>query len=299
MGARGTQIKVNGTDIYTAYGAYLLEGGLNSLIQWPAAKTVTDTSWQEKDGSDPDLEALSLDTRTVSLPFALRGGTAKIAAFYAFIAASPYTEWEFADIALKRRLRVTGVSSLDAAEQLQLMTVTLADDTPWGFSLGGQEWSYSAPAASGAAGGYAIDGRPLADYGVTVAGGTLSSVIAPADVKPLLSRDISFLDGVLYDGQKAESQPGNTFASRPVTLKGMLKAVSATAALKNWYALLHDLTKADMAKTDRTRRCARTLAADGLKLSCWYKSSSVNGFYPSRTGGCWIDFKITLCVFNS
>lgn len=299
MGVRGTQIKVNGTDIYAAYGAYLLEGGLNSLIQWPAAKTVAATSWQETDGCDPDLEALRLGSRTVSLSFALRGGTAKIGQFYASISANPYAEWEFSDIALKRALRVTGVSSLEAAERLQLMTVSLSDDTPWDFILDGQKWTYSAPAASGVAGGYAIDGRPLADYGVSVASGTLSGILTPADVKPLLSRDISLLDGVLYDGQGAESQPVNTFADRAVKLKCVLRAADATAALRNWYALLHDLAKADTAKTDRTRRCARVLAAEGLELPCWYESSSVNGFYPSRTGGCWIDFNITLCVFNS
>ncbi len=300
MGALGTQIKVKGTDIYTAYGAYLLEGGMNTLIQWPASKTVTSTSWQETDGSDPDLEALRLDSRTVSLSFALRGETAKIASFYAFISANPYAEWEFVDIALKRRLRVTGVSSLDAAERLQLLTVSLSDDTPWDFSLNGQEWSYTAPSSSGVTTGYLIDSRPLADYGVTVASGTLSSVLSPAGVRQLLSRDISGQDGIVYDGQSAATQPSNTFDDRTVTLKCLLRAEDAGTALDNWYRLLHDLVYEDTSKTDRTRRCARMLTAEGPSgvMNVWYKSSTVNGFYPSRSGGCWIDFRVTLCVFD-
>ena len=61
---------IGGTDIYTAFGAFVTDGGYEDLAQFPPLKAVDYNDWFEDDGIEADLSKPVLDTRTVSVPFA-------------------------------------------------------------------------------------------------------------------------------------------------------------------------------------------------------------------------------------
>ena len=72
---------INGTDVFTAYGAYLVEEkkgdnkNYSALLKPPAAKSHTAVSFRERDGEKlPDSLLPAWEARDVTLQFCDRGG---------------------------------------------------------------------------------------------------------------------------------------------------------------------------------------------------------------------------------
>ena len=65
------RLSVDGYDAYTTWGVWV-DSGLGSLIQWPKMKAVTENVWQESDGVEADLSDPKLDSRELTLKFAMK-----------------------------------------------------------------------------------------------------------------------------------------------------------------------------------------------------------------------------------
>ncbi|MCC8036700.1 MAG: hypothetical protein LIP02_00965 [Bacteroidales bacterium] len=72
---------VDGYDVYKQFGMYVVSGGWNELVAYPPLKTVNYNDWQEEDGIEADLSAPVLNTREVSIKFAISGDTYKSLCF--------------------------------------------------------------------------------------------------------------------------------------------------------------------------------------------------------------------------
>ena len=161
--------------------------------------------------------------------------------------------------------------------------------------------------------------------------GTISSVIKGADVKPLLIRKSSVINGATYDenpllndadgsfsssdyetiGGSFEGVSANwkrskergtvTYKGRDITLKCHLQASSPAAAWRNYDALLYDLTKKDLTESDPTLVGSRKIVIRALAKTfrCFYKEQKVTEFlYRELDGLTWIKFDLTLTLFS-
>jgi hypothetical protein len=306
---------INGTDIYTAYGAFVASGGYKSLFSYPSVKSVQTNDWMEHDGIEADMSALHVQAREVTVTFNLvfshdwSGFVAfMIAGMTLDFAPAECCPWHF-------YLRYLGVSSFTPCygEGITKMTVRFAEDMPWG-SVG--------DVASGRATGvtvpnYKLDNVPFGNYGVQIIRGTRKDVLTPPDLKQYLVRSFSDSDGRTYD------EPNEYVVDVPeygvpreaggtVTLQCLLTAKAGrygnqdlTARQVFWWLyarLFHDLVAANQtqASSDPTTACMRTLVTAGETdpVTCHYRSSDVSSFY-SDEGRYWCHFTISFQEVNN
>lgn len=264
---------IDGTDAYTAYGVYVVEGGWNELLSWPALKEVETNDWQEEDGIEADLSAPVLNTRDLTMRFAI-ADMSLYDGFLAKLADRAYHVFNCVAIGRSFTLRLVSYSSLEIAEKLGLLAVRFADDFPL------LNYTYQAPVETGVPdSGYAIDEVSLADYGVRVLQGSLEEVRCGSEVKPAMLRNIKTQQGAIYD-----SGAPVHFKAKDVRLACLLRAGSLTTMWRNYLALLHDLTQPG----------ERMLYVDalGVSYSCMYKGCSVRSFAPASE--VWLTFDLEL-----
>ena len=267
------RLYVDGADVYGEYGLHVTESGWNALVAMPPLKDVESNDWHEEDGIEADLSAPVLDTREISVTFAIRGAYSRYARFIDLLSDGAYHEFDCASIGRKYTLRMTSHSSLEHARRLGKAKIKFADD----FPLDGYE--YEEPVSTLAEDyGYALDGKPFTAYGVRILEGTLAGVLKPAEVKENLLREIDTLAGAAYDGENV------TFESKEVKLYCLMRAETLGALWRNYDALLYDLVRPD----------ERLLWVGELKqeFPFHYTSCSVSEFAPE--GRPWLKFTLTV-----
>ena len=318
-----TKLTIDGVNILTTYKVTLEKEAYDELIQWPEMRSVEGNDWQEIDGFEPDLSSPVLESRDVTLKFILKGTVADIDSFYAFLGGQPVRSFTFNEIGRTFSLRLVSMPSIKYARTFKLMQVLFAADNPL------EGCSYTSPSSSmPEKRDYVIDGAPLSDYGIRVLRGTVSSVIKGADVKPLLIRRSSVINGAKYDENPLLNDADNSFSSQDYeTIGGSVEGVSAnwkrskskgtvtyrgrditlkclirdttSAAFRNYYALLYNLTKVSQGVADPTLAGARTIniRALGKVFKCFYKNQKVEEFL-CRNDRAWIKFNLTLTLFQ-
>lgn len=316
-------VTVNNVDILATYNVIVGDGSYQSLVQWPAMKAVQGNEWQEVDGYEPDLSSPKLESRTVIINFILKGSVEQVDAFYHFLGNTPTATFHFAEINRTLTMRLEAMPSIQYARHFKIMGVRFAADKPL------EGYSYLAPSSSLPENReYVIDDVPLSSYGLRILRGTIGSVIKGADVKPLLIRRSSVINGAKYDenpvlndaqnnfgsgyetvGSSVEGVSGNwkrstargtvTYKGRDITLSCLLKTATLSEAWRNYDALLYDLTKVDANASDPTLAGARTILIKALAktFKCFYKSQQVKEFFY-RDGCVWIKFNLTLTLFQ-
>ena len=267
------QLYIDGKDAYTVYGIYILEGGYNELIAMPPLKSVETNDWQEEDGIEADLSAPVLNTKDVQLKLASDNANNRYFSLIERLSDGAYHTFDCRKIWRVYRLRLVSVAPSSYLGDLTILTMKFADD----FPLNG--YKYSSPVSSlSSDGGYAIDGRPITDYGVRVLQGTLSEITKQPDVKTNMLRNIKTATGAIYDPRNV------TYKSKEVKLYCLMTADTIDRLWHNWDALLYDLTRPE----------ERMLWVDGIEqeFPCYYKSCSVSEFYVE--GKIWLKFTLTL-----
>lgn len=314
---------IDGVDVTTQFNVLLAEGCYEGLVGWPEMKSVEGNDWQEADGYEPDLSNPLLESRDVNLKFILKGSVADIDAFYAFLGSKPTRYYNFSELGRAMTLRLVSMPSITYARTFHIIQVQFAADKPL------EGYSYAAPISSmNENSEYVIDGKAMTEYGVRVLQGTISSVIKGADVKPLLIRKSSVINGATYDenpllndaddsfdtddyetiGGSVEGVSANwkrskergsvTYKGRDITLRCHMEGASASV-WRNYDALLYNLTKNNTNESDPTLAGARSIVIRALAktFKCFYKSQQVTEFYYSN-GEVWIKFDLILTLFS-
>lgn len=315
-------VTIDGTNIREQYNVLLEKGAYETLMQWPSAKPVSQNTWQENDGYEPDLSDIKLDTRMVQLRFILKGDIPDVDAFYRFLGSTPTHTFVFSALSLTVTMRLVSMQSLQYARRFKLLNVQFAADTPL------EGYSYVAPQSSiSRLNDYLLDGMRLSDYGIRALQGTITSIAKGADVNPLLVRRPSVIDGATYDQNPVLNDPNDelpddeyesvgssydgvagtwkrsisvgevTYKGKEITLNCLLRDTTAAAALRNYYALLYNLVRKDNTVDDALDACKRTLycAANSTYYEGYYKSQRVKDAY-FRDGLAWIEFSMTLAI---
>lgn len=267
---------IDGKDVYSEYGVYVQEAGYNELVAFPELKAVTSNDWQEEDGIEPDLSEPRLNTKEFSLKIVLSGIDYRWNGFIELLSDKAYHTFDFKEIGRTYRLRLVSNPNTDLATMLGFITLKLADD----FPLDG--YTYVEPDSSVPTyRDYELDGRPFTDYGVRVLEGTLDEVHKSPNVKTGLLRNISILNGAIYDGETV------TYKTKDVKVNCLMRAATLDELWRNYDALLYDLVRPEQ----------RMLFVNdmGYEYPCYYKKCSVSEFYASAG---WLKFTITLCFIS-
>lgn len=262
---------IDGKDLWTAYGAFVTEGGYRGLVQFPSMKAVEYNDWQEEDGIEADLSNPVLDAKSVQIPFAFIGSAHDL--LLSALSDKGYHEWTFNEVGRAFTLRLVSAGTPVIAGDMRLLTLTFSDD----FPLDMETFVKSDLLSTSRSDGYLLDGTDLSAYGVRVLGGTRAELEKSPSVKPAMLRNISSTPGVVYDGDATV-----TYASKTATLHCLMRTPSIQK-FWDWHdALLYDLSKTG----------ERTLAtSDGVSYSSYYSSMSVLEFFPTAL---WMKFDLVL-----
>lgn len=272
------RLYIDGNDAYLQYGAYVVSGGWNDLVAYPPLKSVESNDWQEEDGVEADLSDPVLNTREVSVKFAIGGLFSRFCLLVELLSDGAYHDFDCEHIGRKYRLRMTQAPNLDIAKEFGTATIKFSDD----FPMNGYE--YRVPSSGmPVCDDYMIDNAPTTNYGFRVLKGTLSEIMKPAAVKQNLLRNIGTKSGAIYDGKAV------TFKAKDVKLKCLMRAETLDELWRNYDALLHDLIQ-----PEERLLTVRELEQD---FPCYYKSCQVSDFYPD--GKIWLAFTLTLTFTGS
>ena len=273
------RLYIDGKDAYKQWGVFVVSGGWNELLAYPALKTVDSNDWQEEDGIEADLDNPRLNTKEASLKIAYSGLFSRFIEFVTLLADRGYHDFNCVSIGRRFTLRLTQMPNLDAYKSLGFITLKLANDFPL------RDYTYQAPESSiFSSDDYLIDGKAFTDYGCRILQGSLSEIMKTANVKTSLIRNINILPGAEYDDDAKI-----TFKSKDVKLKCLMRADTLAELWRNYDALLYDLIRPE----------ERMLEVSELEQTfpCYYKSASVTEFYPD--GKIWLVFTITLTFTRS
>lgn len=268
------KLYIDGYDVYKQYGVYVTDGGWNTLVAMPPLKDVEKNDWQDEDGIEADLSNPVLNTREVSITFAISGVFSRYYEFIDMLSDGSYHVFDCAFIGRKYTLRLVSQSNREYAVTLGRETLKFADDYP----LDG--YTYKAPVSYIAASDdYLIDDVPLTNYGARVISGSFAEVIKTAAVKQNMLRNIKTKTGAIYDGKNV------FFKAKDVKLNILMRADSVEQLWRNYDALLYDLIQPN----------ERTLWVKELEqdFPFYYKSCSVSEFFPDDR--IWLKFTLTLC----
>lgn len=269
------KLYIDGNDAYLQFGVYVISGGWNELLALPPLKTVKSNDWQEEDGIEADLEAPVLNTRELTMKFAISGAFSHYYDFLALLGDGAYHTFRCEEIGRTFRLRLVSHSNLDTAKILGFLSVKFADDFPL------LDYTYAAPTGGGVpvVEDYCVDDIPLTDYGVRVLQGSLDEVMKGGTVKQAMLRNIASQGGAQYDSAGAVH-----YKSKDVKLTCLLRADSLSEMWRNYLALLHDLTQPE--------ERLLFVAALEAEFPFYYKSCSVKDFSP--VGRVWLEFTLTV-----
>lgn len=315
---RNGTVIIGGVNVFNAYGVYVNKRGYKELLQWPSLKSVSGNDWQEYDGFEPDLSNPRLDTRTFSVTFGCMGDKGNVRSFYDYLLTNPKMSYSFQDIGWSADLRVVSMPNLKYCEAFNIITVKFAcDDPPSGGSS-------SASSSSSGDRTYVIDGVPLSSYGIRTLKGTLNSTLRQPDVKPLLLRNNSVIDGAEYDQNPVINDTSNSlgsgYSSVSSTAVGVtgnwkqsvahgtvttrarditLSCLYTGSSLSGYFSLLSDLAKKNGSASDSTLAGARIISIRPLGhfYYCYYKSQQVTDFYMGANE-MWVKFDLTLTLFE-
>lgn len=273
------RLYIDGKDAYKQWGVFVVSGGWNELLAYPALKTVDSNDWQEEDGIEADLDNPRLDTQEASLKIAYGGLFSRLIEFITLLADRGYHDFNCASIGRRFTLRLTQMPNLDAYKTLGFVTLKVANDFPL------RDYTYQAPESSiFSSDDYLIDGKAFTDYGCRILQGSLSEIMKMPNVKTSLIRNINILPGAEYDDDAKI-----TFKSKDVKLKCLMRAATLAELWRNYDALLYDLIRPE----------ERMLEVSELEQTfpCYYKSASVSQFFPD--GKIWLEFTLTLTFTHS
>lgn len=271
----GGRLYIDGRDVYTEFGVYVVEGGWNELLSYPPLKPVVYNDWQEEDGIEVDLSDPILDSQEVFIKIAISEYNNCFESLIKLLSDRAYHIFDCAYIQRRYKLRLIEIPSLTTTESFGIFTLKLANDFPL------MDYTYLPP-FSGLSQNedYGFDGALFSDYGVYILKGVGDELGKTSSVKMNLLRNINTEATCLYDDNRV------TFKSKEVNLDCLMRADSLNALWRNYDALLFDLT----------RPAERLLEIEGEEYPFYYKSCRVSEFYP--TDKIWLQFTLTI-VFTT
>lgn len=285
-------------DCHTAYGMGLANGSLVSVLQFPKLKEPDTTDWNEQDGESPDLAAVYMESKEITLNvyFTNMDGTFGYNTFLADIIAAPVYRFKFAQLADREYdLHFVSMGGLKYADGVATCTLKFKCDYPLSRNSS-TIYTYTTPSSNLDTDPYwTVDGVPLTDYGVRIANGTLTSVRTKDKVKENLSVTNAVKNGALYDSVSTIH-----WKARDLTLHCWMteRGINTQQGFyNNLDALLYDLTRSGTHTLGGKiqNRYGDTVTDSLFVRSFYYKSMKAEKFYYDTPR--FLKFTLTLRLF--
>lgn len=269
---------IDGRDAFTEYGIFVESSGFKQLIQFASFKKLDETDWPEEDGTEVDLTAPMLDTRSLQIQFCIVN-IRYAEDLFDELATGAYHTFEFKEIKKTYKLRMTSNGSFSSFVRLGKLSLTFSDDFPTvptdePYALGKTEVRQV---------GFEIDGVDFSRFGTYILNGTTDNLRKAANTKENLKVSNKATAGVQYDGESVY------FKSKDVALKLLIDAPNIDDFWKRYNAIF--------AIALQPENRVFYYAELGNEYDCYYKSCSVSKFEILRSGKIWCEFQINLVFF--
>lgn len=184
-------VLLNGINIST-YGITLLDGSLNSAMEYPPMKTVKFNNWQELNGIEPDLSNPKVDSKNFTMNFSAQSES-EMNNFLNIVNSRVEKRWRFVEFGIQFSFRMIGITNYRNVDGLCYFTLSFTNDKTFRLIYGrkyinntiNQDW--------------AIDGLQMKYWGIFVREGTLSNLQKRPDLKENLLIKTNVINGSVYD----------------------------------------------------------------------------------------------------
>lgn len=270
---------IDGRDALAEYGVLVERYGYKGLIQYPAFKKLTATSWPGEDGDEVDLSDVRLDTRSFQMQFIIKN-VRYAEDFFDDLSTGAYHEFEFPELGKTYKLRMSQNGTFSQHIKLGKLVVTFHDDFP--KVPDGEPYRRGRSEIRQV--GYELDGVDMSQFGAWVLQGSDESIRKAANTKDNLKIDNKTLSGIIYDGDYVN------FKTKDVTLKLLIDCDGIVEFWKRYDSLYTILLKSD-------KRIFYYTALNA-EYDCYYKSCNVQKFDILRNGKVWCEFNLVLTFTN-
>lgn len=303
------KLYIDNRDAFTTYGLVILEGGYNSLVQFPPMKAVDYVDWPEENGIEPDLLNPVLDAKEGIVMRCACVNNPQQNNLFADLQNGAYHTFDFRKIGIAASLRLNDVTNLEiVGSSLATFTMSLSFDDDFESDFEHYEGVPSILSFDnnrltfddllmlfvdyeGSGGGhpinvrsfgFTIDGTDISSYGIIPLEGDDEAISRQDTIKQNLKIASKYIAGQTYDGQNVRK------TARDVSLKFLMRASIPTMFWVQYKRFLTDLVAPGH----------RTLVYGGKTRKFYYKSQAVNEFSVAYDNSVWCEFTLNVCFFE-
>lgn len=271
------KVRINGVDVKSAYGAYVVDGGYVDIPCLPSMKEPPINNWYEYDGIEIDLESPCCEPLELDVVMMMNGTLEKLDSFMSMLKSERYHTVEFVDIERTVRMRFVSVSARGLASGLFRITLSLSDDNP----LEGLERNSQTP--SSVSTGLLIDGNDISDYFMFLVG-SVDGLWPDVEAKDNELHSSGYENGEKhFEGD--DTMPASQVMYDDIRFTAMMKSRTFSSF---W-------NRRDMLALDLFKPGEREISYQGRKMKAYYKGCrSLSFSYCDRI---WWTFELTFgCI---
>lgn len=243
---------INGVDIKSTYGAYVVEGGFVDIPCIPDMKEPTVNDWYEYDGVEADLDAPCCEPLTHTIVFMMKGELSVLDSFLKMIMSERLISINMVDISREISARVVSAIPKGISLGMYRISVDLCEDNP----LEGIE--YIVPDNQSRPTGLIIDGNDISLYGMSLVD-SIDWLYPGVDVK----------DNLLHSSQYDNGESHFTGNDMSVTCNADDIEISAVMKSKSFHQFW---IKRNALALDLFKPGERVITYKGVSRKAYYKS---------------------------
>ena len=243
---------INGVDIKSTYGAYVVEGGFVDIPCIPDMKEPTVNDWYEYDGVEADLDAPCCEPLTHTIVFMMKGELSVLDSFLKMIMSERLISINMVDISREIRARVVSAIPKGISLGMYRISVDLCEDNP----LEGIE--YIVPDNHSRPTGLIIDGNDISLYGMSLVD-SIDWLYPGVDVK----------DNLLHSSQYDNGESHFTGNDMSVTCNADDIEISSVMKSKSFHQFW---SKRNALALDLFKPGERVITYKGVSKKAYYKS---------------------------
>lgn len=262
---------INGVDIKSTYGAYVVEGGFVDIPCIPDMKEPTVNDWYEYDGIEADLDVPCCKPLNHRIVFMMKGELSALESFLKMIRSERLISINMVDISREINARVVSAIAEGIAIGMYRISVDLCEDNP----LEGIE--YIVPDNQSRPTGLIIDGNDISLYGMSLVD-SIDWLYPGVDVK----------DNLLHSSQYDNGESHFTGNDMSVTCNADDIEISAVMKSKSFHQFW---IKRNALALDLFKPGERVITYKGVSKKAYYKSCRSRSFMYS--GKIWWMFELS------
>lgn len=266
------KVLMDGVDIKSTYGAYIVDGGYDDVPAFPEMKDPEKNEWFESNDVEVDLSSPCVESQKMLFGFMMKGTMDMLQSFVDFIMCKRTHVVEMVDIERTRTLRVFDVGA-SRISSICNIKVNMYDDDPRVGLV------YVEPSSSMKLVGLSLDGLDVSKYGCLLSG-SIDGLFPDIRMKENKLEESDY-----SDGQEHSNESGIYVESGDVRFRLIMRSDDKADFWNKRDALFLNLTKEG----------ERTISWKGRDTKVYYKGcNSVEFDYSGRS---WWEFELTFgCI---